>query len=75
MPEPVIASSARRHRISDEDMLHACAHPIRAFELDEGLTMLIGGGITGALLEVGVVQGMEGTVLVHAMTAREKFLR
>ncbi len=37
--------------------------------------MLIGGGITGALLEVGAAQGMEGTVLVHAMTAREKFLR
>jgi hypothetical protein len=73
--EPVIAASARRHGVTDEDMLHACAHPIRAFALDEGLTMLIGGGVTGALLEVGIVQGADGAVIVHAMPAREKFLR
>ncbi|MHB1570190.1 MAG: hypothetical protein ACYCXW_11060 [Solirubrobacteraceae bacterium] len=55
-------------------MLHAFAHPIRAFELDEGLTMLIGGASTGTLLEVGVVEGTDGAVIVHAMPAREKFL-
>lgn len=56
-------------------MLHACAHPIRAFELDEGMTMLIGGSLTGAPLEVGVVQAADGAVIVHAMRARERFLR
>ena len=37
--------------------------------------MLIGGGVTGALLEVGLVQAADGAVIVHAMPAREKFLR
>lgn len=56
-------------------MLHACTHPIRAFELDEGMTMLIGGSLSGAPLEVGVVQGADGAAIVHAMPARERFLR
>ncbi len=73
--EPVIAPSARKHGVTDEDMLHAYDHPIRIFELDEGLTMLIGGGVTGALHEVGVVEATAGVVIVHAMPAREKFLR
>lgn len=75
MNEPVIAVSARRHGITDQDMLHAYGHPIRAFELDESMTMLIGGSASGALLEVGVVEGTDGSVIVHAMPAREKFLR
>lgn len=37
--------------------------------------MLIGGGVTGALHEVGVVEATAGVVIVHAMPAREKFLR
>lgn len=56
-------------------MLHTYANPIRVFELDEGFTMLIGGGVTGALREVGVVDAAIGDVIVHAMPAREKFLR
>ncbi len=38
----VIAESARKHGVSDDDIRHAYAHPIRVFELDEGLTMIIG---------------------------------
>jgi hypothetical protein len=56
-------------------MLHAYAHPIRVFQLDEGLTLLIGGGVTGALKEIGVVEALTGTVIVHAMPARKRFLR
>jgi len=37
--EPIIAVSARKHGVTDEDMLHAYRNPIRLFELDEGLTM------------------------------------
>ena len=51
--DPIIAESARKHGVSDEDILHAYANPIRVFDLDEGFTM----------------------VIVHAMRAREKFLR
>lgn len=38
------------------------------------MTMLIGGSTSGALLEIGVVEGADGSVIVHAMPAREKFL-
>jgi len=40
--EPVIAPSARKHGISDEDILHVYANAIRVFELDDGFMMLIG---------------------------------
>jgi hypothetical protein len=72
---PIIAESARRHGISDEDMLHAYAHPIRVFELEEGLTMVIGANNAAILIEVGVVDGTVAPVIVHAMKARDKFLR
>ena len=38
----VIAPSAHKHGVSEEDIRHAYAHPIRVFELDEGFTMVIG---------------------------------
>jgi len=72
---PVIAPSARKHGVSDRDIEHAFAHPVRAFDLDEGFTMLIGAGLSGALLEVGVVESDDVPVVVHAMAARAKFLR
>jgi hypothetical protein len=73
--EPIIAESARKHGVSDEDMLHAYAHPIRVFELDEGFTMIIGANLAAIIFEVGLVDGESAPVIVHAMKAREKFLR
>ena len=73
--EPIIAVSARKHGVTDEDMLHAYRNPIRLFELDEGLTMIIGANNTAIVFEVGVVQGLTAPVIIHAMRAREKFLR
>jgi hypothetical protein len=72
--DPVILASARRHGITDDDMQHAYRHPIRVFDLD-GLTMLIGADLSGRLLEVGVAVGEGIEFIVHAMPAREKFLR
>ncbi|MDR7303380.1 hypothetical protein [Haloactinomyces albus] len=72
--EPVILPSARRHGITDTDMRHAVRNPISAWEMDEGMTMLIGPDTAARLLEVGVVDSNEGPVLVHAMRARVKFL-
>lgn len=40
--EPIIAESARKHGVSDEDIHHAYSNPVRVFELDEGFTMVIG---------------------------------
>ena len=73
--QPIIAESARKHGVSDEDMLQAYANPFRVFELDDGFTMLIGANRAAIIFEVGVVDGTETPVIVHAMRAREKFLR
>jgi len=43
--------------------------------LEEEFTMYIGGTRSGALLEIGVVRGDLSLVIVHAMPARDKFLR
>ena len=72
--DPVILESARKHGISDDDMLHAYRNPIRVFELDD-LVMLIGGDEAGRLLEVGVAEAEGLEFIVHAMPARERFLR
>jgi hypothetical protein len=74
-PDPVIAGSARKHGVRDDEILHAFRNPVRVFSLDEGFTMVIGAGRTGTLYEVGVVEGHTALVVVHAMKAREKFVR
>lgn len=73
--EPIVAESARKHGVSDADMRHAYAHPLRVFELDDGFTMVIGPNRAAILYEIGVVDGVTAPVIVHAMEAREKFLR
>jgi hypothetical protein len=70
--EPVIAPSARKHGVSDEDIRHAYANPVRVFELDDGFVMLIGANAAAVLHETGVVEATTGPVVVHAMRAREK---
>jgi hypothetical protein len=72
--DPVIVASARKHGIPDNDMLHAYRNPIRVFELDD-LVMLIGGDESGRLLEIGVAAAEGIEFIVHAMPARDKFLR
>ena len=44
----MIAPSARKHGVSDRDIEHAFAHPVRAFDLDDGFTMCIGAGVSAA---------------------------
>jgi hypothetical protein len=72
--DPVIAASARKHGITDNDMLHAYRNPIRVFELDD-LVMLIGGDESGRMLELGVAAAEGIEFIVNAMSARDKFLR
>jgi hypothetical protein len=71
---PVVLASARKHGVGDDDMIHAYNHPIRVFEFDD-LTMLVGGDSAGRLLEVGVASAEGIDFIVHAMSARERFLR
>jgi hypothetical protein len=73
---PIIAPSARSHGLDDEDILHAFRNPVRAWPVDdEGMTMLVGPARNADLLEVGVIDGQDGPVIVHAMKARLKYLR
>jgi hypothetical protein len=72
--DPVIVASARKHGISDSDMLQAYRNPMRVFQMDD-LVMLIGGDESGRMLEIGVAAAEGIEFIVHAMPAREKFLR
>ena len=75
MEDPEIATSARKHGISDDDMLHAYRNPIRARYVDDQLTLVIGPARDGALLELGVLHRAHGQLIIHAMAARRKHLR
>lgn len=63
-----------KHGVQDDHILHAYRNPIRLLMLDD-LTMLIGPDSAARLLEVGVVTAEGVEFIVHAMTARQKFLR
>jgi hypothetical protein len=71
----VIAPSALNHGISEEDIVHAYRNPLRVWDLGDGFTMIVGPNRAAIFLEVGYVQGGQVHVVVHAMIAREKFLR
>lgn len=74
--EPWIIDSARRHDVTEADMLHAFRNPVRTFLVGEDMTMVIGADLSGRLIELGVVESRDepGLVIVHAMPARQKFL-
>lgn len=75
MNQPRIVESARKHAVSDETILHAFNNPVLVEDLDEGMTMFIGPDQGGNLYEIGVVETDEGPLVVHAMKARQKYLR
>lgn len=73
--EVVIAASALKHGLAEEEIVHAYRNPIRIWDLGEDLTIVIGADPSATLLGVGYAQGATAVVIVHAMRAREKFLR
>lgn len=73
--EPIVAGSALKHGLKEQDILHAYRHPIRIWDLGDGFTMTVDATATATILEVGSIQGETAVVIVHAMRAREKFLR
>lgn len=75
LDEPVIAPSALKHGLGEEDILHAYRNPLRIWDLGDGFTMIVGPSRAAIFLEVGYVDGEQTHVIVHAMVAREKFLR
>jgi hypothetical protein len=73
--EPLIIASARKHGIDDDDILHAFNHPVRYEDLDDGFVMIIGPTRSAQLIELGFLDTDHGPVIVHAMTARRKYVR
>lgn len=71
-----IRPSARKHGISDDDIRHAIDNAIAAITRPEqpDFTMLIGPAATARLLEDGVIETDDQDYLIHAMTARGKYL-
>jgi len=73
--DPIIAQSALKHGLDEDEILHAYRNPIRVWDLGDGFTMMIGANAAAIILEVGYVHGESAAVIVHAMPAREKFMR
>lgn len=72
---PLVLPSAYRHRLSDDDILHAYALGQPAVVQDEDdMLMIIGPNRSGTeLLEVGVITWHGMDAIAHAMPARPKF--
>ena len=71
--DPIIAESARKHGVSDEDMLHASANPIRASDLDAELTMIIGPNHAAVIFEVMIMPRTVQDILDHADALAKRF--
>lgn len=75
MDDPIIAQSALKHGLAEDEILHAYRNPVRVWDLGDGFTLMIGANAAAIILEVGYVHGSTAVVIVHAMAARERFLR
>lgn len=56
-------------------MLHAHRNFVDAYDLEDGVTMLVGPDTAGKLLEVGVVSRPDRDVIIHAMPLRPRYTR
>lgn len=71
-----IAASARRHGVLEEAIRHALRNAVRvASTPDPAVVLFIGPDESGRLLEIGVLDAGDGPIVVHAMSARLRFLR
>ena len=75
MEDPIIAPSALKHGLDESEILHAYRNPARIWDLGDGFTMIVGPNQSAIFLEIGYVDGDHVHVIVHAMKARQKFLR
>ncbi len=75
MDDPIIAQSAFKHGVSELEILHAYRNPIRVWSLGDGFTVAVGANAAAIILEVGYIQSDVAAVIVHAMPARERYLR
>ena len=75
MEAPLIATSARKHGVHDDDMIHAFNNPMFVDDYDDGFVMFVGADTSSNLLEIGVIESVDGPIIIHAMTARPKYLK
>lgn len=69
-----IYRSARRHEITDEDILHAIEHPLAVGQQDDGKVLYLGPDSASSMLEVIAVEREDGSeVVIHAMRMRAKY--
>jgi hypothetical protein len=69
-----VLESAVKQEVPEEDILYAYRLALRSWEFAGGVVMLLGPARDGPLLEVGLVSGAGGDLIVHAMLARTRFL-
>ena len=75
METPLIATGTRKHGVHDDDMIHAFNHPMFVDDQDDGFVMFVGADTSANLLEIGVIESVDGPIIIPAMTARPKYLR
>lgn len=69
-----IYQSARKHGVSDDDIVHAIEHAVIAAEQDDGKVLYLGPDRAGNLLEVVAVAREDGNeVVIHAMAMRRVY--
>jgi hypothetical protein len=64
-----ITTSARRHGVADEDIVHAWTNAIRLVEYEyagEERLLVIGPSVSGAMLELVAVPADSPTRIIHA---------
>jgi hypothetical protein len=73
-----VHDSARKHGVTDDDLLHAVNHVLATEDAgeDPDRWLVIGPDRAGNLLEVVVLTTVEGAeIAIHAMPMRAKFNR
>jgi hypothetical protein len=71
-----IADSARKHGISDEDILHAVRNPMGTIRVLEDRVFFIGADRSGDLLEIVVIDpDSDDPAVIHADVCHPKYYR
>jgi hypothetical protein len=71
-----IHPAARKHRVADEDIMHATANAITVDDQDDDTRLYLGPARNAELLEVVTVVRNDGSELaIHAMKMRATYKR
>jgi hypothetical protein len=72
-----VLPSARRHGISDDDIRHGIDNAVAAITapVQPDFTMIVGPDLNGNLLEIGIATADDNDYVIHAMSARTKYVK